>query len=256
MDKQSPGATVYCRIGLKLGRRLAKMYQVNFKYPDEASVYPKLLEEVNRLCADEGKSCTCSSGYRSLEKQIIINAQVLANNSGSVQRNTGAVYSSEGKCLAAAYGNSNHCYCIAMDIPDEWFKSLTNADLKPYDLVKPMDYEPWHVQLIEHNGITQAQKEAIKNSVLNGRKDENVTIQEFQKAFGLTADGIVGDKTKVKLTEVLQFCQEQLGLNYRNAEEAIRDCMTKPSIWLAMTKTVPYFRLFVMNIVNRMGCRK
>ncbi|WP_165835486.1 hypothetical protein [Ruminiclostridium sufflavum] len=47
-----------------------------------------------------------------------------------------------------------------------------------------------------------------------------------------------------------------MGLNYITAEEAIKDCMTKPSLWLAMIKTIPYFSSFIMNIVNKMGGRK
>lgn len=229
------------------------MYQVSFKYSDEVFVYQKLINAVNSLCIVKQKNCTCTSGYRSLEKQKIINADSVRSHAGAYQLANGAVYTRDGKCWAAAFGQSNHCYCIAMDITDDWFKALTNAELKPYGLIKPIVYEPWHVQLLEHQGITQAQKETIKNSVLNGRDDENVTVKDFQKAFGLDADGVAGDKTKAKMAEVLQFCQEQLGLNFTTAEEAIRGCMTKPTVWLAMLKTVPYFKNFVMNIINKMG---
>ncbi|ACL75651.1 M15 family metallopeptidase [Ruminiclostridium cellulolyticum] len=142
------------------------MPSVKFKYPDEKSVYPKLISAVNALCIAMGKSCTCTSGYRSLEKQKIINAQKLAERKDNYQKPNGAVYNKQGQCIAAEYGKSNHCYCIAMDISDGWFKALTNKEIEKFGLVKPMSYEPWHVQLIEHTGLTLAQKIALKESVL------------------------------------------------------------------------------------------
>lgn len=139
---------------------------VKFKYPDETSVFPKLVLAINALCTEKGKSCTCTSGYRSLDKQRLINAQKLKESKDNYQKPNGAVYDKDGKCIAAAFGQSNHCYCMAMDISDEWFKALTNKEIEKFGLVKPMSYEPWHVQLIEHTGLSLSQKIAIKESVL------------------------------------------------------------------------------------------
>lgn len=231
------------------------MFSVKFKYQDETKVFKKLVDAVNALCIDKGKSCTCTSGYRSLSKQKIINNQKLNESRNNYQVPSGAVYNSKGQCIAGAYGKSNHCFCIAMDISDEWFKALSNIEIKKYGLIKPIAYEPWHVQLLEHNGITQEQKEAIRNNVLSGA-DKNMDVKEFQCLTGLTADGIAGVKTKEKAREVLQCCQKILGVEYLTAEEAIKGCMTKPTLWLAMTKTVPYFKSFVMNIVDKMSGNK
>lgn len=227
------------------------MYKVHFKYSDETYIIQKLINSVNALCTDKSKSCTCTSGYRSLEKQKIINAQKLTESKTNYQVASGAVYNAKGQCVAAAYGKSNHCYCIAMDIPNKWFKVLTNSELKKYGLIKPMSYEPWHVQLLEHNGITQAEKEAIRDSVLKG-VDEDMDIKEFQTITGLTADGIAGLKTKAKAKEVLQCCQEILGLNYQTAEELIKSTQSSPDIWLTLLKVVKYFDLFLMNIYKKM----
>ncbi len=216
------------------------MHSVIFKYPDETCVYQKLVDAVNALCAAEGKSCTCTSGYRSLSKQIIINKQKLNESLGNYQVASGAVYNVKGQCIAGAYGKSNHCFGIALDIDDAWFKALTNKELAKYGLIKSMDYELWHVELIETRKLTQDQKPAFY----------------FQYTHNLVADGIAGPKTKEKAIEVLQCCHAILGLNYKTAEEAINGCMTKPSLWLAMIKTVPYFKSFVMNIVEKMGGRK
>lgn len=147
------------------------MSKIIFKHPDQDKVYKPLLDAVNKLCADKKQDANCVSGYRSLECQKATNKSVLQSTPRATQRADGSVYSN-GKCLAAAYGKSNHCYCIAMDIDSPWFKALTNAQLKPYGLIKPMDYEPWHVQLIEHKNLTQTQKEAIRNDVLNPKVDE------------------------------------------------------------------------------------
>ncbi len=155
------------------------MPQVKFKYQDEALVYPNLVQAVNALCTAKGKDALCTSGYRSLEKQKVINKQV-ASVPGRTQRPDGSVYDKAGKCWAAAYGKSNHNYCIAMDIDGEWFKKLTNSDLYKYGLFKPMSHEPWHIQLLEHSNLTQAQKEAIRESVLNPKPvDELKEALEF-----------------------------------------------------------------------------
>ena len=228
------------------------MPNVKFKYPDETAVYPKLLNAVNILCAAKGKSCTCTSGYRSLEKQKTVNAQSLQCHKGAYQKSDGSVWTSDGKCWAAAYGKSNHCYCIAMDITESWFQAINNAELKKYGLVKPMSYEPWHVQLLEHNGISQEQKESIRDSVLKGVNEE-MDVKEFQSMTGLTADGIVGPRTKEKAKEVLRCCQEILCNNFKSAEEVINATQSNPKIWFGVAKTLKYFDNFVMNIVNRMG---
>ncbi len=230
------------------------MSNVKFKYPDESYVYPKLVNAVNTLCVAKGKDCLCTSGYRSLAKQKLINAQSLQSHKGAYQRPDGSVYTTDGKCWAAAYGKSNHCFCIAMDITDNWFQSLTNAELKKYGLIKPIAHEPWHVQLLEHQGLSQAQKEAIRDSILKG-VGNNMEVKEFQTMTGLTADGIVGPVTKAKAKEVLQCCQKILGNDFKTAEEAIKSTQTKPDDWIPLLETKKYFRAFIMNMVNKMGGR-
>ncbi len=239
------------------------MPSVKFKYQDESCVYPKLIQAMNALCRAYKKDCLCTSGYRSPEKQKIINAQSLAQrkSQGGYQitdpndKMYGAVFTPDGKCWAGAYGKSNHCFCIAMDITDPWFNALKNAELKKYGLVKPMDHEPWHVQLLEHQGISEAQKIVIRDSVLKGKVDIDMIVKEFQAMTGLTADGVAGPKTKEKAKEVLQCCQEILGNNFKTAEEVIRSTQSIPKIWLGLIKTIKYFDNFIMNIVNKMGGR-
>lgn len=236
---------------------------VKFKYADERFVFHKLINQINILCVAKGKDCLCTSGYRSLEKQKIINAQVLAQCSTNYQITNpkdpmyGAVRNKNGICIAGAYGKSNHCYCLAMDISDGWFKALTNDELEKYDLIKPiLPEEPWHVQLKSLMNITQTQKEQIKNSVLN-EKGDDMTVKDFQTITGLTADGVVGNKTKEKAKEMLDVCYNILDIpDYKNATEVINGCMSSPSKWLDLMSKTKYFDSFVMNIADRLRGRK
>lgn len=161
---------------------------VKFKHQYEKFIYQKLLVAINTLYVAKGKDCLCTSGYRSLEKQKIINKQVLDTRKGAYQLPSGAVYTGTGtdrKCWASAYGQSNHCYCISLDITDEWFKALSNDELKKRGLIKPIPYEPWHVQLLEHQGISQEEKIRIRDSVLSGKGENmnpvNKTVQTTQE---------------------------------------------------------------------------
>lgn len=142
---------------------------------------------VNILCTAKGKDCLCTSGYRSLEKQKLINTQSLEQrkSQGGYQKADGSVWTRDGKCWTDAYGKSNHCFCIAMDITDSWFQALANAELKKYGLVKQMSYEPWHVELIETRGLSQIQKKTIKDSVKR-IGDNNMEVKEFQVMACLT----------------------------------------------------------------------
>ncbi len=230
------------------------MHSVKFKHPEQAYIFPKLLEAVNRVCNDFQKDAECSAGYRSLECQEATAKLVLAQNNGSYQLKDGSVYIGRGsnrRCLAAAYGKSNHCFCIAMDM-NGWFEELTNSQLKKYGLVKPMSYEPWHVQLIEHTGISEAQKIAIRDSCL---KEVNCTmnVKDFQSMTGLVNDGIPGPNTMNKAKEVLQVCQKILGQDFKDAEDIIKKTQSNPEYWLPKLKEIKYFDSFIMNIVKGLG---
>ncbi len=227
------------------------MPQVRFKYQDEACVYPKLVQVVNALCIAKGKDALCTSGYRSLDKQKIINKQVLNDGPGRTQRADGSVYDKDGKCWASAYGKSNHCYCIAMDIPDEWFKKLTNSDLYKYGLFKPMSHEPWHVQLLELSSITQDQKETIRDACVKGVV-KNMDIKDFQVLAGLPADGVKGPKTIAAAKDILNVCQSILGNDFDRAEQVAIACTNSPSYWIDSFKTVKYLKEYTMAIVKRM----
>lgn len=230
------------------------MYSVKFKHSEQASVYPKLLAAVNQVCNDFKKNAECSAGYRTLECQKATAKLVLVQNKDSYQLKDGSVYIGIGdnrKCLASAYGKSNHCFCIAMDMIG-WFMDLTNTQLKNYGLIKPIAHEPWHVQLAELTGISEDQKEAIRDSCLRG-DGVLMNVTEFQAMTGLKTDGVSGPKTQEKAKEVLRVCQEILGNDFKTVEEIIKATQGSPEMWLPKLKELMYFNNFVINIVNKMG---
>ncbi|OPX43860.1 hypothetical protein CLHUN_23420 [Ruminiclostridium hungatei] len=233
------------------------MCHVKFKYPEQACVHPKLLSAINQVCRAYGKDALCTGGYRSLECQKTTARIVLEKNKGSYQLNDGSVYIGTGssrKCLSAAYGKSNHCFGLAMDM-DGWFEALENKELSGYGLIKPLDYEPWHVQLIELTGLSEDRKAAIRDSILKGEAFD-MTIREFQALTALNVDGIPGPKTQKKAREVLLVCQKILGNDFKSPQEVIAATQKNPELWLAKLKEVKYFDSFILNIVKKMSGRE
>jgi len=233
------------------------MYSAKFKHTEQACIYPKLLAAVNQVCNDFKKNAECSAGYRTLECQKATADIVLLKNKGSYQLDDGSVYIGKGdnrKCLASAFGKSNHCFCIAMDM-NGWFEGLNNAQLKKYGLIKPVAHEPWHVQLIELMGISGKQKKAIRDSCLKG-VGEDMNVLEFQTMTGLEVDGVSGPKTQEKAKEIIKICQEILGNDFETAEEIIKATQGNPDMWLPKLKEIKYFDYFIMNIAKKMGGMK
>lgn len=227
------------------------MGKVIFKHPEQNKIYFKLFNSVNQVCIDFKKDTECVAGYRDFETQKATNALVLATRKGAYQTEDGAVYTGKGedrKCWASAYGKSNHCYCIVMDM-DGWMEELTSEQLKPYGLCKPVPHEPWHITLIELVGVSQTEKEAIRDSVLNGI----MYIKDFQDMTGLTADGINGPKTKAKAQELLRTCHSILGIPYfETAEQVIEKFTNNPVMWRGNLRTVRFLKELIMTIVKKM----
>lgn len=158
------------------------MAGLNFRYSDEKEVLPELTTAMNTFLKSKGWTRTVSSGYRSLAKQKIINADS-ARQHGVKQNADGSVFAN-GKCWASAYGCSNHNYGLALDMDN--MNQVTNEQLKPFGLCKTMEHEPWHFELIKFRGLTLEQKKVLY----------------FQYTHGLAADGIMGAKTQAKMKQV------------------------------------------------------
>lgn len=162
-----------------------------YKYVGEKDVFPELDKALTAFLVSKGWLCVASSALRTIPRQKLINAQALAEHraQGAYQLANGAVYTGKGssrKCWASPYGCSNHNYGAALDIPDKRFKGITNVELAKWGLVKPMDHEPWHVELIKTRSLDI----------------EHLKVFYFQYTHGLAADGIAGPKTRAKMAEL------------------------------------------------------
>lgn len=143
------------------------------KHEDEKYINPELYAALDTMARDYNKTIVGTSCYRSEEKQKTINADVLRSNQGAWQNKDGSVYikvlDNKGKfvknrCLAAAYGQSNHNTGFAVDTgnsdgDNEWAKSLNSSVYNKYGLHKPADGENWHWELIKTSNMTRTQKE-------------------------------------------------------------------------------------------------
>jgi len=98
------------------------------------------IDRLNNLATAHNKQLHIISGYRSVEEQA-----VLWNNSDK-----------SGK-LVAPPGFSRHNAGLAVDVTSEWAKNLTNPELAPYGLHKPMVYEDWHIEPLETQGKSTQQ---------------------------------------------------------------------------------------------------
>jgi len=99
----------------------------------ETNVAPNLLQRLAMLANDYGQTINIVSGTRTTEEQ-----QYIWDNTPEASRGI----------TVARPGTSKHESGNAADISDDWFANLGNDVLAQYGLVKPMDYENWHVQAI------------------------------------------------------------------------------------------------------------
>lgn len=74
--------------------------------------------------------------------------------------------------LAARPGTSWHEYSMAIDTSSRWLQKLTNAQLKPYGLCKPVKGENWHIQPLESMIATKGEsKQSRQIRLYNGCHD-------------------------------------------------------------------------------------
>lgn len=90
-----------------------------------------LLQRLAALASDYG-GLDISSGYRTTAEQQAIWDRTPERDRG---------------IMVARPGHSRHESGSAADISSDWFQGLGNDVLSKYGLKKPMDYEPWHVEL-------------------------------------------------------------------------------------------------------------
>jgi hypothetical protein len=174
---------------------------ITFTYKGHDAVHPALKGRLAYYCEVKGKRLTCTRGFVTSAEQKAITDQKLRENPTWYRDSTGAVYkpasgTTPAQCMVAAPGNSNHEFAQAMDISEVWFNSVTNTELAQFGLYKPMDYEPWHVQVIETKGVS---KEEIKRYFKEGNMFGLREFQTAAKAVGVytgNIDGLNGPKTQ------------------------------------------------------------
>lgn len=238
-----------------------------FAKASHAGIHPVLAGRLAYLCACKGKKLYISRGFVTYEEQKAIGEAKLKENPTWYKSSTGAIYKpavidAQGRvitpavAMVAAPGNSNHEFRHAVDSGDVWFKALSNKELAPFGLYKPLSEEPWHVQLIETKGTA---KEAIKKDYEDYMKGggimDVVQFQTAMKAIGLYTgkiDGIAGKLTRAAAEKCLPLLHQILGTDYKTAEETINAVQSAPNYWLPKLTEIPYFEKFIMNIVNRM----
>lgn len=230
------------------------MAKVIFKYATEDRIYPLLLDRLNKLVQAYNKDLIVTSGFRSIESQKAIAANLIKTHKDYYLKDNGAVYNAKGQCMAAAYGNSNHCWGLAVDV-DGWAKELTNTQLAKFGLRKPMDYEPWHIESTDIRNLSLEQKKQLFYAYM--RAVYPMDIKTFQMITGLASDGIVGTKTIAKAQEIKEVISKIIakGEDVKTGEQAVKWLVDNKVIaagdyWLKQIKEVPYLDELLVKMVN------
>ncbi len=189
---------------------------IRFKYKDGARISLVFLWRLAALARDYNHTMTNLFGYRSSSSQQALYEADLKANGG---KPTGKV---------AAPGLSWHEYGLAVDLDGAHWKAVSEAQWMPYTRLKqnltkyglilplnrvdsPSVQEWWHLQPIETNGVAASlRKTFLDPDDILYEEEKNMTVKEFQAVHGLSADGVVGEKTAAKALEELQVVKEIL----------------------------------------------
>ena len=129
---------------------------------DTVGLDPVLLSRIAYVGQINNTVIAITDGYRSYADQVKMYALYLA---GKLQ------------ATAANPGTSRHGFRLAADISTQPLRGMTNAQLRPYGLHKPITAEGWHVEPIETAGKTLAQIKALAPEEV----EEDMTDAEVKK---------------------------------------------------------------------------
>lgn len=127
------------------------------------------------LAKDKGVKLKLTEGYRSTARQMELYNQYLEykrTGKGSIK-------------LAAKPGTSWHEFRLAIDTSTYPIRGMTNAQLKPYGLCKPIASEGWHIQPIETSG--KSNKTAYAPEEVEEVQTQKVTAEMNGKETELTS---------------------------------------------------------------------
>ena len=127
-----------------------------YLYGDSDGLDPVFAGRLAYLAKVSEKKFKITSGYRSSAEQERLYALY---KSGKLQS-------------AAKPGKSWHEFHLAADISTYPVRGMSNSELKPYGLCKPISSEGWHIQAIETLGQTDRNKFAPE-------EEEEVKVEEI-----------------------------------------------------------------------------
>lgn len=126
---------------------------LKFSSSKTSQINPIFGQRLEKLAQDLGEVIPISSGFRSMQDQInLIQAHLRDEPESYAISNGGHLYKN-GVSMTAAPGHSRHQYGIAVDVKNtgigKTIRQMSNDQLAPYGLYKPMSYESWHIEPVE-----------------------------------------------------------------------------------------------------------
>lgn len=110
--------------------------------------------------------------------------------------------------LAAKPGTSWHEFRLAVDTSSQPIRGMTNSQLKPYGLCKPIKSEGWHIQPIETLGETDRKKWEPTEDDMTKEEAKKIVKEKVgwsDKTIEYVADDYRwGDEAIIKLAEALK----------------------------------------------------
>jgi len=237
---------------------------LKFKNDSHKYIDPIFAGRLAAFARDHGKVLQITSGFRSYYEQV-----ALYINSGGYQDKNGNWTGGNG--IAAVPGTSWHEFRLAVDVSDSWAKAIDKDDatksqttLLKYGLYKPLTkgngstvLEDWHIQPIELVGVAKADRSKWAPEV------RIVDVKDFQRAFGLTVDGIIGPQTKAKAKEVKELIDYILAYQKQKYTYTIKgdgtrvievDPLNLRHVWLRNSDSKPASELAKIypNFINAM----
>lgn len=139
----------------------APNHQINGLYPDFANAVSAMFLAME---LDIGGKATVNSGYRSIEAQIVLWNNKLADLRAQYPNWSQSQIESAAAKKVARPGRSNHQFGLAVDmywngqsphynpVADQWLA----ANLSRFGLIRRMSYESWHIEPFNWSEIRQS----------------------------------------------------------------------------------------------------
>jgi len=185
------------RLDIKKYRWANPKRWVTYRYPTQSGIDPVFEGRLAALGAELGLVIVIVRGAVTTAEQTAIADLKLRQNPTWVKRPNGAVYNTKGQCMVAAPGSSPHEQHLAID-GDKRIEAMNNYTLARFGLIRPMAYEPWHIQPMETKGMTFAYREKFRPYSLA------MTVAEFQEKNNIPVDNIYGPQVHSLATKLIK----------------------------------------------------